>query len=687
YDRWMGKPLVRPEYYRYTIIALLIFSGIIITLLLFTYFLRKEVRRKTEQLSKTMEDLRKAEARWKFAIEGTEQGLWDWYIQTGEVFFSKQWKKMLGYEEDEIGNSLKEWEERVHPDDLKQAWDDIEKHFRGETDMYINEHRLLCKNGTYKWILDRGRVIEFTGDGKPLRMIGTHTDISEIKEKEKILLENEALYRFLFEHNPAPMLIYERGTMNIMAVNEALCSNYGYTPAELQNMRLHELVVENERETLIERAAKVKGYSFSGEWHVKRKDGSLSVVLTHSHELTYEGKQARVIAITDITYLKEIEQELIEARNRAEESDRLKTAFLANMSHEIRTPMNAILGFMELLKKPDLLQEDREDFMTIIEESGKRLLSTINDIIEISKIETGLVETNLKPENLYEVISTTLNLFKPLARAKGLEFRLKCPEKTELCNILTDRFKLESIITNLLSNAVKFTKEGYIETGLWLENDSIIIYVKDTGRGIPADKLKAVFNPFYQADTTLSREHEGSGLGLAIAKAYSEMLHGRLWVESEPGKGSTFFLMIPLIKSDSAQSIPEQGVDSKKELIRPSKIIIADDEETSFLLLKTILAPYGITCLHAANGKDTLRILDNEKDVSLILLDIKMPVMDGYETVKKIRERNISIPVIAVTAYAFPSDREKALANGCNDYISKPIIKQELISKLKKYLS
>ena len=687
YDRWMGKPLVRPEYYRYTIIALLIFSGIIITLLLFTYFLRKEVRRKTEQLSKTMEDLRKAEARWKFAIEGTEQGLWDWYIQTGEVFFSKQWKKMLGYEEDEIGNSLKEWEERVHPDDLKQAWDDIEKHFRGETDMYINEHRLLCKNGTYKWILDRGRVIEFTGDGKPLRMIGTHTDISEIKEKEKILLENEALYRFLFEHNPAPMLIYERGTMNIMAVNEALCSNYGYTPAELQNMRLHELVVENERETLIERAAKVKGYSFSGEWHVKRKDGSLSVVLTHSHELTYEGKQARVIAITDITYLKEIEQELIEARNRAEESDRLKTAFLANMSHEIRTPMNAILGFMELLKKPDLLQEDREDFMTIIEESGKRLLSTINDIIEISKIETGLVETNLKPENLYEVISTTLNLFKPLARAKGLEFRLKCPEKTELCNILTDRFKLESIITNLLSNAVKFTKEGYIETGLWLENDSIIIYVKDTGRGIPADKLEAVFNPFYQADTTLSREHEGSGLGLAIAKAYSEMLHGRLWVESEPGKGSTFFLMIPLIKSDSAQSIPEQGVDSKKELIRPSKIIIADDEETSFLLLKTILAPYGITCLHAANGKDTLRILDNEKDVSLILLDIKMPVMDGYETVKKIRERNISIPVIAVTAYAFPSDREKALANGCNDYISKPIIKQELISKLKKYLS
>ena len=687
YDRWMGKPLVRPEYYRYTIIALLIFSGIIITLLLFTYFLRKEVRRKTEQLSKTMEDLRKAEARWKFAIEGTEQGLWDWYIQTGEVFFSKQWKKMLGYEEDEIGNSLKEWEERVHPDDLKQAWDDIEKHFRGETDMYINEHRLLCKNGTYKWILDRGRVIEFTGDGKPLRMIGTHTDISEIKEKEKILLENEALYRFLFEHNPAPMLIYERGTMNIMAVNEALCSNYGYTPAELQNMRLHELVVENERETLIERAAKVKGYSFSGEWHVKRKDGSLSVVLTHSHELTYEGKQARVIAITDITYLKEIEQELIEARNRAEESDRLKTAFLANMSHEIRTPMNAILGFMELLKKPDLLQEDREDFMTIIEESGKRLLSTINDIIEISKIETGLVETNLKPENLYEVISTTLNLFKPLARAKGLEFRLKCPEKTELCNILTDRFKLESIITNLLSNAVKFTKEGYIETGLWLENDSIIIYVKDTGRGIPADKLKAVFNPFYQADTTLSREHEGSGLGLAIAKAYSEMLHGRLWVESEPGKGSTFFLMIPLIKSDSAQSIPEQGVDSKKELIRPSKIIIADDEETSFLLLKTILAPYGITCLHAANGKDTLRILDNEKDVSLILLDIKMPVMDGYETVKKIRERNISIPVIAVTAYAFPSDREKALASGCNDYISKPIVKQELISKLKKYLS
>ena len=686
-DKWMGKPLVRPEYYRYTLLALLIFLGISGTLLLFTYFLRREVRRKTEQLNKAMDDLRKAEARWKFAIESTEQGLWDWNVQTGEVFFSKKWKNMLGYEEDEITNSLSEWEKRVHPDDLKQVWEEIEKHFRGETDIYTNEHRLLCKDGKYKWVLDRGKVIEFTGDGKPLRMIGTHTDISRKKEEEKILLEKEALYRFLFEHNPAPMLIYEKATLNILAVNEALCSNYGYTLAELQNMKLHELVVESEREILIERAAKVKGYSFSGEWHHKKKDGTMSTVLTHSHELTFEGKEARVIAITDITYLKEIEQELIEARNRAEESDRLKTAFLANMSHEIRTPMNAILGFMELLKRSDLLQEDRENFISIIEESGKRLLSTINDIIEISKIETGLVEVNLKPENLYEIISSALNLFKPIAQVKGLEFRIKFSEKTELCNILTDRFKIESIIINLLSNAVKFTKKGYIETGARLENNNIILYVKDTGPGIPPDKLEVVFNPFYQADMNLSREHEGSGLGLAIAKAYSEMLKGKLWVESEPGKGSTFFLSIPLIKSESEYHISENMENSVKEFIKPSKILVADDDETSFLLIKTMLAPYGIKCLHAANGKETLRILESENDISLILLDIKMPLMDGFETVKNLRERKNSIPVIAVTAYAFPSDREKALASGCNDYISKPVMKQELISKIKQYLS
>lgn len=687
YDKWMGKPLVRPEYYKYTLLALLIFLGMSGILLLCTYILRREVRRKTEQLNKAMDDLRKAEARWKFAIESTEQGLWDWNVQTGEVFFSKQWKNMLGYEEDEITNFLSEWEKKVHPDDLKQVWEDIEKHFRGETEIYTNEHRLLCKDGTYKWILDRGKVIEFTGDGKPLRMIGTHTDISRKKEEEKILLEKEALYRFLFEHNPVPMLIYEKGTLNILAVNEALCSNYGYTQSELQNMKFHELVVENEREILIERSAEVKGYSFSGEWHHMKNDGTMSTVLTHSHELTFEGKEARVIAITDITYLKEIERELIKARNMAEESDRLKTAFLANMSHEIRTPMNAILGFMELLKRSDLLQEDRENFISIIEESGKRLLSTINDIIEISKIETGLVEVNLKPENLYEIISSALNLFKPSAQAKGLEFRIKCPEKTELCDILTDRFKIESIIINLLSNAVKFTKKGYIETGAWLGDNNIILYVKDTGPGIPPDKLEVVFNPFYQADMNLSREHEGSGLGLAIAKAYSEMLNGRLWVESEPGKGSTFFLSIPLIKSESEHHISENMEDSVKEFIKPSKIIVADDDETSFLLIKTMLAPYGIKCLHAANGKETFRILENENDISLILLDIKMPLMDGFETVRKLRERKISIPVIAVTAYAFPSDREKALASGCNDYISKPVMKQELISKIKQYLS
>ncbi len=688
-DKWTGKPLLTPMYSKYIIGTSIIILLAISLLIIFNHLLRKQIRIKTIELKKALDNLKQAEARWKFALEGTEQGVWDWNLETNKVNYSTKWKRMLGYEEDEISDSFGEWESRVHPDDLQNAWKDIRRHLNGETEIYGNEHRLRCKGGNYIWILDRGKVIEFKNNGEPLRMIGTHTDITYRKLNEQKLLKQEAIYRFLFEHNPAPMLIYERVTFNILAVNEAFCMEFDFSTDEVLKMKLTDLCIEEEKRILVDRASRLNGYAFTGEWHHLNKKGKIITVLSHSHDIEFEGKNARVLALTDITYLKTIEKELIEAKNKAEESDRFKTSFLANMSHEIRTPMNAILGFMELLKNPELLQAEKENYIQIIEESGKRLLTTINDIIEISKIETGLVEVERKPENLNKIIQLNIDLFKPLIDAKGLELKLNLNVDKELDNAMTDRFKFESIITNLLSNAVKFTRVGFIEVGYYRSKNSLILYVKDTGKGIPPEKLETIFEPFYQAEMNFSREHEGSGLGLTISKAYAEMLDGTIRVESELNKGSIFWFSMPLVLSQTENVTIEKKEEKiySNHLIKPGKIIIADDHKASRLLLETILKPLGLQCINAPDGKKVLEILETEPDISLILIDIKMPIMDGYETVKKIREINKNIPIIAQTAYAFPSDRDKAIHSGCNDYISKPVIRDELIRLIYKYLS
>ena|GEM_PF-836196 len=689
-DKWMGKPLFNPVYIKYIYYAIIAILVIIATLVMFNYILRKQIKIKTNQLNEAYKNLLKAEDRWKFAIEGTEQGLWDWNIKTGEVYFSPQWKKMLGFNEDEIGNSINEWESRVHPDDIKAAWEDIRKHFNGETDTYINEHRLKCKDGTYKWIIDRGKIIDTDENGAPLRMIGTHTDITLHKENEKLLQEKEALYRFLFEHNPAPMLVYEWGTLNILAVNEAFTNRYGYNKEEIRNMVLTDLCPDNEKESIKNLTSKISGYAFAGEWHHIKKDGSIITILAHSHDLVYDGKEARVIVITDITYLKEIEEEIIKARNKAEESDKLKTAFLANMSHEIRTPMNAILGFMQLLKNPLLDQEERANYVEIIEKNGERLLSTINNIIEISRIETGLVEVKMENVSVSEIIQNIIKLFRYQAEEKGIKLEFINGKDPVPLEIITDRFKLETILINLIGNAIKFTEKGFVETGYNIKKDIVEFYVKDSGLGIPPEKIETIFKPFVQVENDLNRSYEGSGLGLAIAKAYIELLGGTIKVESEPGNGTVFYFTVPYIEKGNIKTAGNKTVTEMPSSFTPNlplKILVAEDDEASYLFIKTILSGYGLTILRAMNGEEAIGILKTNPEISLLLLDIKMPVMDGLKATRLIREFNKTIPIIAQTALVFPFDMEQAIEAGCTDYITKPIDRREMIGKVQKYLS
>ncbi len=375
------------------------------------------------------------------------------------------------------------------------------------------------------------------------------------------------------------------------------------------------------------------------------------------------------------------------AKEKAEESDRLKSAFLANMSHEIRTPMNGILGFTELLKEPDISSEELDQYIDIIARSGKRLLNIINDLMDISKIEAGQVELFLSNTNINKQLDYLHSFFLPEMRKKGLDFIKFLPPLNKTLFLYTDKEKLNAILSNLLKNALKYTKQGSIEFGYEIQKDSIKFFVKDTGIGISEDRREAIFERFVQADIEDSKALEGAGLGLAISKAYSEILNGKLWLKPNEHGGSSFFLEIPINDNFTEDINTRTKLEQRKpKSLKNTSILVAEDEESSVLLVKEILKGECEKIVHATNGRDAIDKLKNNPEIAIILMDIKMPEMNGYEASRQIRTFNNDVVIIAQTAYAMTGDREKALQAGCNEYITKPLIKNELLKIIYNFI-
>jgi|GEM_PF-696172 len=379
--------------------------------------------------------------------------------------------------------------------------------------------------------------------------------------------------------------------------------------------------------------------------------------------------------------------DLVQAKDKAEESDRLKTAFLANVSHEIRTPMNGILGFMEMLGDPDIDKSQREMYIDIVNKSGQRLLATINDIVEISKIEAGLIEVYLSEFDLSETMDYHQTFFAKRSEEKGLKLILSEQIQGKDAYIKTDKHKLEGILTNLLNNAIKFTPAGMIEFGNRKEGESVLFFVRDTGIGIPANKLDDIFKRFVQADLNITRPYEGSGLGLSIVKAYLEKLGGKIWVESEVGKGSTFCFTIPYLPADAPLVEKDSILPITNYKTESLQVLIAEDDDISFQYLKALLQMESVSVLHCINGEDTVRTALEHPEISLILMDIKMPGMNGLEAIRQIRLFNSAVPIIAQTAYAFSNDRIEAMNVGCTDYLTKPLNRTKLIELIQKYIN
>jgi CheY-like chemotaxis protein len=380
------------------------------------------------------------------------------------------------------------------------------------------------------------------------------------------------------------------------------------------------------------------------------------------------------------------EEELIKARNKAEENDKLKTAFLHNISHEIRTPMNAISGFASLLAEPGLTEERKSSYIEVILGSSDHLLSVVSDIIEISNIEAGILKYNQEVVNLNLQMNSLRRQFSIKTVEKGLELICDLPFSDEEASIETDKTKLQVILENLLNNAVKFTRSGRIEFGYYLAGSNLLFRVSDTGIGIPVEHQLRVFDRFYQVEQTISRSYEGTGLGLSISQAYAEFLGGKIWIESEPGKGSVFCFTIPYRPINSTLIPDYHQVPLKnKESDISATVLVAEDEDNCYKLLELLLLDSKLNIVRARNGKEAYDICTGAGKIDLVLMDMKMPEMDGLEATREIKKARPGIPIIGQSAYAFETDIKRAMDAGCDEYITKPFELNNLMSLIRNY--
>ena len=399
-----------------------------------------------------------------------------------------------------------------------------------------------------------------------------------------------------------------------------------------------------------------------------------------------------IILFEDITELKEAEKQLIKAKNSAESQDRMKSAFLANMSHDIRTPIHGILGLIELLKDETISQDESKTYYDIIHSSGETLLNLINDIIDISKIEVGELQINMVTVNLKEILKELYVTYKRIRNTldkEDIELKLEMDDVPEKLILKTDKTRFRQIMSNLLGNALKFTFEGSIVFGYSMFSESeVTFYVKDTGIGIPEEKHEHIFERFKRVYTKGKESVEGTGLGLAICKQLTELLGGKIWVESIPETGSVFYLTLPYNKENKEEVI-SSGIKQVRNVLVPDwsdrRVLIAEDDETNYIYLERALLSTKIHVIRALNGQEAVDIF-KKMEPDIVLMDIKMPIMDGYEATRLIKQLNGDIPIIAQTAFAMGDEEDMCYASGCDAYLVKPIPPDDIVNTMKQFL-
>lgn len=654
-------------------------------------------------------------------VDTSQDWIWTINLQGIHTYSNHAIEKILGYPVNTFVGSPSF--DLMHEDDRKtieqefQNWIAKKKGWQG---LVI---RWKHKSGSWRY-LESNAVPIIDEDGEITGFRGVDRDITKHVEMENALRESEAFTKTVMDHLPIGLAV---NTVNPVVdfnyMNDNFPRFYRTTREKLADPDMFwDAVYEDpefrekiKKQVLDDTASGDQERMYWADVPISRKGEETTYVTARN--IPVPGKELMISTVWDVTERKTTEEkikakndeylaineelnesleriqkintELEKAKEKAEESDRLKSAFLANMSHEIRTPMNGILGFSDLLKTEQLTSEKQQEYIEVIEKSGERMLSTINDLIDISKIEANQMEVSVSQTNVDEEIEYLYAFFRPEVEQKGIKFLSKREHPAEDVIIETDKEKLSAILSNLIKNAIKYTIEGSIELGYHMKENSIEFYVTDTGIGIAKDLQETIFERFVQADLSETRPYEGAGLGLSITKAYVDMLGGAMWIKSEEGKGSTFYFTLPANyktkNTDDSKPLFKNRTHNKN-FLKNITLLIVEDDETAQNYLSELMEDHCKKVIYARTGVEAVELCHKNLEIDLILMDIKMPQMDGYEATRKIRELNTEVIIIAQTAYATPADQEKAINAGCNDYLTKPIKSEDFFAMIHKYV-
>ncbi|MFB6319338.1 CheR family methyltransferase [Saccharicrinis sp. FJH54] len=647
----------------------------------------------TERI-KYQHDLNIFRERFSLATKASNIGIWDWNLADESVYYSPIWKSQLGYSPDELPDKFETWNNLLHPEDRERANQRLLDYIKNPIEYFEIEFRLKHKNGDYIWIFNKAASI-LDEKGKVIRMFGAHTDITDRKAAEEELkitsqrlqLATRSAFIGIWELDfKTNSLMWDDQMFKIYGLERKKFSNY----FEGWKKSLH----PNDRDKAMQEFdLAVQGIKdYKTEFHIIHPDNSVRCI--HAQAVitkNTDGSPAKMIGVNwDITDEEEIKSELIKAKEKAEIANVHKNNFLANMSHEIRTPMNGIIGFAELLKEDHTTAKQKDLYLEIINNNSQSLLSLIDDIIDISKIEANEIKIFKEPVEISELIhqlKTEYDQLKATRNKKHIEIVTDTDPELDNRFIRTDKLRLRQILVNLINNALKFTEEGKITIGYKTKNKKIEFFVYDEGVGIPEAKATEIFERFYRLDTKTHRKYRGTGLGLAISKGLTDLLGGTIWVDTSYTNGASIHFTIPYKESVVKNEKPEiSATDDSSGNLNGVNILLVEDEENIVTFFKEALKDTGVEVMWVDSGEKAVKeYKKHAKYINAVLMDINLPGMDGTEATEKILKIDPSATVIAQTAYAMPEEIEKCLKAGCVDYLTKPIKPQMLIGKLKKY--
>ena len=656
------------------------------------YALAEAVQEMRNQLVSTYAKVRASEERFELALQATNDGMYDWNIDTNKVYFSKRWKELLGYTEDEIGSDANEWFSRIHPDDINRVMSEVKAHLDKSTPFYDTVHRVCHKDGDYRHMHARGIAV-WDANGDPYRMVGTNSDISAKIRAEEALRESEQFTRTLIEESPIGLVLTHKDG-GVVALNSAYARITGRDVEEARRIDYWDLSAEEFAKALHEQRAELETDGRYGpiEHEYLHKDGHRVPVRASGLIIHRRGEPLVWSSVEDITTQKAAQEALESAKVAAESANLAKSQFIANMSHELRTPLNAIIGYSEMLRE-DAIDLEREDFVPDLEKihsAGKHLLGLINDVLDISKIEAGKMEIYHETFSLASMVEEVVTTIHPLIEKN--HNRLVVERERAKGEMFADITKVRQILLNLLSNASKFTEHGTItprlevqQAGAEEETGRVVFTVEDTGIGMTPQQLGKLFQAFTQADASTTRKYGGTGLGLVITQRFAEMMGGGIEVESEFGHGSRFIVHLPLEVDKSKVPQPAAG-ETKKPVPKrdASGIVLAIDDDPAVRdVLKNYLTKLGYQVATAGGGDEGLRLARKLKP-DAIILDVMMPGMDGWMVLSALKA-DPALDDIPVIMLSIIQDKGLAYSLGATEYLSKPVDSKHLSEVLKLY--